>query len=129
LIFTFYESLARGIAWVGGGDTFTGAGIDGDESVFRDCGLFLFEDSHAMGSAFGVGVIAPSVADRAIGSAFGFLVLISCFLFASYCSGFSKFFFTSEAQSESSAFGPAISHCTPQLSRSCSPSLSQRRDI
>jgi hypothetical protein len=40
---------------------------------------------------------------RAVGSGFALIVLISCF-------GFAKYFFTSEPQSESSAFRPATFH-------------------
>jgi hypothetical protein len=110
-IFILYETLACGFGGVDGGAASTGAGTDGDEIVFESAGLLLFEDFRSVRSAFGAGVPAESAAGGAIGSGFGFVVLISCVRFVSSCSSFAKSFFLSGPQSDSSAFRPATSHC------------------
>jgi hypothetical protein len=43
--FPFYESLEGGFGVAGGGNTFAGAGIDGNETMFGGGELFLFDTS------------------------------------------------------------------------------------
>jgi hypothetical protein len=106
-----------GFGEAGGGDTSTGAGSDGDETVFEGGQLLQFENFCAVRSAFGTGVIAASAAGRGVGSDLGFIVPTSC-------SGFAKTFFVFGQQTESSAFRPACLPGPPQLSPSRPPTLS-----
>jgi hypothetical protein len=120
--FHFYERLACGLGEADGGDTATGAGIDGDETTFAGGGLVLFEGFRAVGSAFGTGIIGTSAAGGAAGSDFGFIVLISCFSFA-------MSFFTPERSPRSplSDLQPLV--VPPQILRSIRRCCSQIRDF
>jgi hypothetical protein len=110
--FHFYGSFACDFGGAGGGDTSAALGIGRNETVFAGSGSSLFEDFRAVGSAFGAGIMAACSAGQAFDSGFGFIVLTSCFSFAGSCSGFTKCFFISESQGESSAFRLACSHWT-----------------